>query len=85
MTTITLPPEIEGPLIEAAHKQGITPEQLALDALRNLFGPAGGEETLFDFLRDHIGVLEGSEDSLSEDCGRRFTDALEEKRKRGHL
>jgi len=40
MTTITLPVEIEKPLAEAARKQGITPERLAVDSLRNLFGPA---------------------------------------------
>jgi hypothetical protein len=68
----------------------MTPEQLALDSLRKTFVPVplgGGETegTLFDFLKDHIGVIEGSDEALSEDCGRRFTDALEEKRKRGHL
>lgn len=37
MTVITLPAEIETPLIEAAHRQGVTPERLAVDSLRKLF------------------------------------------------
>ena len=40
MTTITLPVEIEKSLAEAARKQGVTPERLAVESLRNLFGPA---------------------------------------------
>jgi hypothetical protein len=40
MTTITLPVEIEKPLTEAARKQGVTPERLAVDSLRKLFGPS---------------------------------------------
>ena len=39
MTTITLPVEIEKPLAEAARKKGVTPERMAVDSLRLLFGP----------------------------------------------
>ena len=39
MTTITLPPEIEGPLREEARRRGTSPELLALDALRVRFAP----------------------------------------------
>ncbi len=37
--TITLTPEVETALIEQARQQGITPENIALDGLRNLFVP----------------------------------------------
>lgn len=57
MTTITLPPEIEGPLREEARRRGTSPELLALDALRVRFAPPvtpspdqRPEPTLADFL-----------------------------------
>ncbi len=37
--TITLTPEIEEAIAEQAHQQGTSPEQIALDGLRNLFVP----------------------------------------------
>ncbi|MBI2805928.1 MAG: hypothetical protein HYX68_13185 [Planctomycetes bacterium] len=92
MTTITLPPEIEIPLAEAACEQGITPEQLALQTLRTSFAPkANGAppekpaETLYDFLKGYVGTLSGSGESFSENCGERFTDYLVEKKKAGRL
>jgi hypothetical protein len=90
MTTITLPPEIEGPLVEQAHKRGIPPEQLALDSLRALFAPNVQEEnaaegTLLDFLDGYIGTINGTTEALSEDTSRYFTEGLMEKRRQGHL
>ena len=35
--TITLTPEIEDAIAEQAHREGKTPERLALDGLRSLF------------------------------------------------
>ncbi|MBI3821876.1 MAG: hypothetical protein HY289_04245 [Planctomycetes bacterium] len=88
MTTITLPPEIETPLAEAARQQGTTPEQLALETLRRSFVPKENGtlempgETLYDFLKDYIGKFDGTGEAFSEDCGKRFTDALVEKHKK---
>lgn len=83
MTTITLTPDIERPIADAARKQGTTPELLALDSLRQLFLPlardAAAEKTLFDFLGGHIGTIAGSSEALSENCGQRFADGLAEK------
>lgn len=80
MTTITLPPEIEGPLAEAARKQGTTPEDLALNSLRRIFAPASEASakgnSLMDFLSGYIGTVAGSMEALSEDCGRRFAEGL---------
>ena len=42
-------------------------------------------ETLFDFLKDYIGVVSGSGEANSEDCGEKFTDYLVEKKKAGRL
>jgi hypothetical protein len=88
MTIITLPPEIEGPLAEAARRQGTTPERLALEGLRKLFVPAttSGEPeaaSLYDFLAGHIGTVAGSTEALSENCGQRFAEGLAEKHQRG--
>lgn len=91
MTTITLPPEIEGPLMEEARKKGITPELLAVDCLRKLFAPLpeGGKpiagDTLFDFLSSYVGTVNGTTEALSENCGQRFAQELVEKQRRGHV
>jgi hypothetical protein len=87
--TITLPPEIEAPLAEQARQRGTTPESLAVETLRQAFQkpaeepPPGG--TLYDALKDYSGVVEGTGESFSENCGERFTDYLVEKKRRGHL
>ena len=85
---ITLTPDIEQALAAEARKLGCTPEELALDSLRERFlAPESdvslGEEqaTLADFLRGHLGVLHSSEyvpggARLSEDSGQKFTDDL---------
>ena len=81
---ITVPPDIERPLSEKAHRIGTTPELLALDSLREQFAPTNSgepiadERTLSDFLRGHIGVLHSGEHvsggaRMSEDCGKQFT------------
>jgi hypothetical protein len=63
---IELTPDIEQALAEEARKLGMTPEQLALDSLRERFAsrealPSAAKEkepeTLAHFLRGHIGVL----------------------------
>lgn len=91
MTTVTLPPEVERPLVEEARKKGTTPELLAVDCLRKLFvlspeseQPPEGE-SLFDFLADYVGAVSGTTEPLSENCGQRFAEGLVEKQRRGHL
>jgi hypothetical protein len=92
MITISLPPDIEGPLTEAAQRQETTLELLALDGLRKLFGPAPASEeptsegaTLFDFLAGHIGTVEGSTEAFSDNCGQRFAEGLAETQQRRRL
>jgi len=91
MTTITLPPDVEGPIVEEARKLGTTPETLVLESLRRLFAPVASRqkpprgECLFDFLAGHIGTVSGSTEALSEKCGDRFADAMAEKHARGSL
>ena len=65
---ITLTPDIESGLVEQARTLGITPEQLAIDSLRERFTPPVAqvqqpkpEETLADFLSDHIGILHSND------------------------
>jgi hypothetical protein len=85
---IKLTPDIEPALAEEARKLGTTPEQLALDSLRErLVGrgpfpsPAKEPETLAHFLQGHIGVLHSSEHvpggaRMSEASGKKFTAGL---------
>lgn len=88
MTTITLPPDLEGKLADEARRRGTTPELLAVDSLRQLFAlepesPSGA--TLYDFLGKYVGCIEGSSEPLSENCGQRFADGLAEKQQQGRL
>jgi hypothetical protein len=85
---ITLTPDIEQALAAEARKLGLTPEQLALDSLRERFlspesdlSTAAEQATLADFLRGHLGVLHSSEHvpggaRLSENSGRKFAAGL---------
>jgi hypothetical protein len=94
---ILLTPEIAAALTEQARRQGTTPEQLALTALRERFviptpsdGPAEGQATLADYLADHLGVLSSSEQvpggaQMSQDIGRKFAAGMAEKRWQGRL
>jgi hypothetical protein len=91
MTTITLPPDLEGRLTEEARRRGTAPELLALDSLRSLFidkvteNKNGGAETLYDFLSGHIGTSSCSREAFSENCGQLFADSLVEKHRQGRL
>jgi hypothetical protein len=85
---ITLTPDIEQALVVEARKLGRTPEQLALDSLRERFLspesdrlPAETQATLADFLRGHLGVLHSSEHvpggaRLSVNSGQKFAAGL---------
>ena len=87
MITITLPLEVEGQLLKEARKQGTTPELLALDCLRERFvpgrkqAPRNEEPSLFDFLSEHIGAIDGTTEALSENCGQRFSEGLLEQQR----
>ena len=90
MITISLPSDLEGALLEAAQRQGTTPELLVLDSLRILFLPAPApketthrDATLADFLAGYIGVVEGTTEALSDNCGQHFVEGLLEKQQRG--
>jgi hypothetical protein len=85
---IELTPDIAQALAEAARNLGTTPEQLALDSLRERFvgrealpSPVKEPETLAHFLRGHIGVLHSSEHVpggawMSEASGKKFAAGL---------
>lgn len=85
---ITLTPDIEKALAEQAHKLGTTPEELALDSLRERFVlhvppaiPTVEQGTLADFLSGRIGILHSSEHiaggaRMSEDSGKKFAAGL---------
>ena len=94
---ITLTPDIEQALIAEAQRLRLTPEQLALESLRERFiapesdrSLAEDQPTLADFLCGHIGVLHSSEHvpggaRLSEDSGRKFAAGLVARRQQQRL
>ena len=88
---IRLTPDIENVLNKEAQRQGVTPEQLALDSLGKLFSASESPETveggksLYDFLAGHVGTVDGTTEALSENCGHRFSDGLVAKHEQGCL
>ena len=85
---IELTPDIVRGLTEEAHKRKMTPEQLALDFLRDRFrslplvDPSSEKPaTALDMLRDFIGVIDSGEyipggARMSEDISRKFAEGL---------
>ena len=43
--------------------------------------PGDKEPSLFDFLSDHIGMIDGTTEALSENCGQRFSEGLLEQQR----
>ena len=83
MLTITLPSDLEATIVEAAKRQGSTPQELAVASLTKLYSPGctpqadvGDGGSLADFLRDHIGTVDGSSEPWSEKTGERFSDLI---------
>ena len=90
MTTIILPPDLEGRLIDEARRRGTSPELLALDELRRRFAPDSTTAettttTLFEYLSSFIGAIDGTTEPLSENCGSRFAEGMVEKQRQGRL
>lgn len=68
--TVTVPPELAGPLAEEARRRGTTPELLALEAVRRVLpppSPPSGRETLLDTLAGHVGVVAGTGEAVSQE------------------
>ena len=80
-------------LKEAADTNGLNPvEWIAaqLPRTRTAKGPEAGQvngpKTLAQLFVGRVGrIRSGGKEHLSEECGTKFTDYLEEKRKAGHL
>jgi hypothetical protein len=77
--TVTVPPELAGPLVEEAHRRGTTPELLVLEGVRRVLPPqptSTGAGSLLDTLAGHVGTVAGTGEAFSQDCGRRFAEGL---------
>lgn len=97
--TLEMPEAVYNALETAARAKGVTPVAWIEHHLEQengarkreqpegMHGQVGGQgETLYDRLKDLIGKFSSKEPSaLSENCGEKFTDYLEQKRKEGHL
>ena len=91
---IIVPPDLQWALTEQAQKRGKAPEDLAVEALRERFvpcaAPVESAQTLADFLADHVGILSSGEivtggAGMSQNGGKKFADALKERREQGRL
>jgi hypothetical protein len=84
MSTITIPPELEGPLAAEARRLGTSLELLAVETLRRMYAPEGSGRapsdagTLADFLQGYVGTIHGTSEPLSEETGRRCREMLQE-------
>lgn len=91
MITITLPTALEERLAREAKKLGTTVELLAVQKLSEptVSVPLGqvteSTETLYDALKDYIGIADSGNPNRSTHTGKQFTDILEEKARRGKL
>jgi hypothetical protein len=89
--TLELPDELYAALLEAADASGLTPMDWIAVHLHEARGEREGEKmhptrTLADLFAGRVGrVQSGGKERLSEECGAKFTDSLEEKRRLGHL
>lgn len=79
---VVIPPELEPKLRQTAHQLGLTPEEFALERVREALVP---HESLFDAWRDVIGSVEGTGEAYSENTSERFAQAMLEKKRSGHL
>lgn len=80
--TITIPDDLAASLQAEAERQGVSAEALAIKGVQQVVPsrpPASEAETegsLYDLLKDHIGMVGGSSEPWSIDCGRKFADGL---------
>ena len=85
---LELPDPVFDALEQAASASGTTPVGWIAAHLPAPVPPAAGNgaKSLADLLAGHIGrIHSGGRETLSENCGERFTDYLEQKRREGRL
>jgi hypothetical protein len=91
--TLEIPDPLYTALKEAADANGLTPLAWIATHLPQAqrveemgAGQAVAPKTLADLFAGRVGhIHSGGQEHLSEECGAKFTDYLEEKRKAGHL
>ncbi len=82
--TLTLPNEWLAALNDEAVRRGTTPELLALEGVRRVLPLHSTEslsESLLDTLKGHIGVVAGTGEAYSQNCGEKFAEGLANGRK----
>jgi len=80
MITVRLDTTTEATLKRLAIRRGQTKSDLIRDAISRL-AEDEGELSVFQRLQSFIGIADSGGQQLSEDTGRRFRKALEEKRR----
>jgi len=85
---LELPDSIYAALEKAAQSSGTTPVGWIVAHLPNDVSEesASGQQTMADLFAGRTGrIRSGGKEELSESCGEKFTDYLEEKRAEGRL
>jgi len=90
---LEIPDTLYAVLKETAAASGLTPVEWIATRLPQTqqdkelrAEPATGPTTLADLFAGRVGhIHSGGRQRLSEECGKKFTDYLEEKRRAGHL
>lgn len=90
---LEIPDSLYAALKEAADASDLTPVDWIAARLPHAQRPdgaettqAGGPRTLADLFAGRVGrIRSGGKERLSEDCGAKFTDSLEDQRRAGHL
>jgi len=90
---LEIPDTLYTALKEAADASGLNPVEWIAAQLPRIqagkgpeAGKIDGPRTLADLFVGRVGrIRSGGKEHLSEECGTKFTDYLEEKRKAGHL
>lgn len=80
MTTVRLDTATEATLKRLAMKRGQTKSDLIRDAISRL-AEEEGDLSAYQRLQPFVGIADSGGQQLSEDTGRRFREALEEKRR----
>ncbi len=82
--TLTLPNEWLAALSDEAERRGTTPELLALEGVRRVLPMHSTKhpgESLLDTLKGHIGIVAGTGEAFSQNCGEKYAEGLVSGRK----
>lgn len=88
---VTLTPEVAAIVVREAARQGTSADAVVNDAIRERLAPdpdtadAARPKNLAEAIAPYIGAVNSGGANMSEDCGKKFTEILLQKRQQGKL